>query len=79
IVAQRLIRDVSERYIPATEVMINTPYIAKLIARGEYSRIREAIDQSSNSAAHTFDANLLQLYQDGKITLEEALHNADSR
>lgn len=79
IVAQRLIRDVNERYIPATEVMINTPYIAKLIARGEYSRIREAIDQSSNSAAHTFDANLLHLYQDGKITLEEALHNADSR
>lgn len=79
IVAQRLIRDVNEHFIPATEVLINTPYIAKLIARGEYSRIHEAIDQSSSKAAHTFDANLLHLYQDGKITLEEALHNADSR
>lgn len=79
IVALRLIRDVDGNFIPATEVLINTPYITKLIARGEYSRIREAIDQSSNPAAHTFDAHLLSLYQDGKISIEEALQNADSR
>ncbi|GAA0684035.1 PilT/PilU family type 4a pilus ATPase [Marinobacterium maritimum] len=79
IVSLRLIRDIDGHFIPATEVLINTPYIAKLIARGEYARIREAIDQSSNSAAHTFDSNLLELYQNGRITLEEALRNADSR
>ncbi|GAA0785802.1 PilT/PilU family type 4a pilus ATPase [Marinobacterium sediminicola] len=79
IVSLRLIRDTHGHLIPATEVLINTPYIAKLIARGEYSRIREAIDQSSNSAAHTFDSNLLNLYREGRITLEEALRNADSR
>lgn len=79
IVALRLIRDVDGHFIPATEVLINTPYIAKLIARGEYSRIREAIDQSSNSAAHTFDSHLLALYQNGRIPLDEALRNADSR
>ena len=79
IVGLRLIRDVEGHFIPATEVLINTPYIAKLIARGEYSRIREAIDQSSQPAAHTFDANLLQLYEAGKITIEEALQHADSR
>lgn len=79
IVGLRLIRDVNAHFIPATEVLINTPYIAKLIARGEYSRIHEAIDQSSQPAAHTFDANLLHLYEEGKITIEEALQNADSR
>jgi len=79
IVSLRLVRNLDGHFIPATEVLINTPYIAKLIARGEYARIQEAIDQSSNSAAHTFDSNLLQLYQDGKISIEEALRNADSR
>lgn len=79
IVSLRLVKDVDGRFLPATEVMINTPYIAKLIARGEYSRIREAIDQSSSSASHTFDTRLLELYQAGRITLEEALRNADSR
>ncbi len=79
IVSLRLVRNAEGHFIPATEVLINTPYIAKLIARGEYSRIREAIDQGSNSAAHTFDSNLLELYQKGRINLEEALRNADSR
>lgn len=79
IVSLRLVRDTNGHFIPATEVLINTPYIAKLIARGEYARIGEAIEQSSNSAAHTFDSNLLELYQDGRISLEEALRNADSR
>ncbi len=79
IVALRLIHDTDGHFIPATEILINTPYIAKLIARGEYSRIREAIDQSSNSAAHTFDSDLFELYRKGRITLEEALRSADSR
>ena len=79
IVALRLIHDVDGNFIPATEVLINTPYINKLIARGEYSRIREAIDQSSSTSAHTFDTCLLNLYEAGKITIEEALQNAESR
>ncbi len=79
IVALRLIRDTEGKFIPATEVLINTPYITKLIARGEYSRLREAIDQSSNSSAHTFDTSLLHLYEAGKISIEEALQNAESR
>ncbi|MBR9828560.1 MAG: PilT/PilU family type 4a pilus ATPase [Oceanospirillales bacterium] len=79
IISLRLIRDVNGHFIPATEVLINTPYIAKLIARGEYARIREAIEQSSSSDAHTFDSHLLKLYQAERISLEEALRNADSR
>ncbi|MBV0931936.1 PilT/PilU family type 4a pilus ATPase [Marinobacterium weihaiense] len=79
IVTLRLIRDNTGHFIPATEVLINTPYVAKLIARGEFSRLAEAIEQSSSDAAHTLDSNLLRLYQQGRISLEEALRNADSR
>jgi len=37
------------------------------------------MDQSSDKGMQTFDQSLYGLYKDGKIELEEALTNADSR
>lgn len=79
IVSQRLIRDVDKHFIPATEVLINTPYVSELIGRGDFKQIRESMEQSSDTHTHTFDENLLELYAAGKISEEEVLHNADSR
>ncbi len=79
IVSQRLVRDTEQRFLPATEVLINTPYVAELIARGDFKRIREAMEQSSDPNTHTFDENLLELYSAGRISEEEVLRNADSR
>jgi twitching motility protein PilU len=41
--------------------------------------IKEAIMLSSERGIQSFDVALLKLYKDGRITLEEALTNADSR
>ena len=41
--------------------------------------VREAMEASSDPATHTFDADLLELFNQGKISEEEVLHNADSR
>lgn len=79
IVSQRLVRDVNKKFLPATEVLVNTPFVSELIGRGEFNRIREAMEQSSDPHTHTFDDNLLELYSAGKLTEEEVLHNADSR
>ncbi|WP_432698241.1 PilT/PilU family type 4a pilus ATPase [Marinobacterium sp. YM272] len=79
IVSQRLVRDVNKKFLPATEVLINTPYISELIGRGDFKEIREAMEQSSDPHTHSFDENLLELYSAGKISEEEVLHNADSR
>ncbi len=79
IISQRLVNGVDGRRAPAVEVMLNSPYIADLILKGEVEKIREAMEQSGDQDMCTFDASLLSLYQAGKITLEEALHHADSR
>ncbi|MBT00712.1 MAG: type IV pili twitching motility protein PilT [Oceanospirillaceae bacterium] len=79
IVSQRLVRDINGKYLPATEVLVNTPYVAELIARGDFKRIRETMEQSSDPGTHTFDANLLELYSVGRISEETVLQNADSR
>jgi len=79
IVSQRLVRDTQKRFLPATEVLVNTPFVSELIGRAEFNRIREAIEQSSDPHSHTFDEDLLELFSAGKISEEEVLHNADSR
>ena len=79
VVSQRLIPGLHEKLVPAVEVMLNSPYIADLIAKGEFSTIKEAMGNSTEIGMCTFDQALYQLYTEGRISLEEALHNADSR
>ena len=43
------------------------------------AQVKEAFSQSSESGMQTFDSALLELYKSGKIGMEEALANADSR
>lgn len=79
IISQRLVRDKSGRRIAAVEVMVNTPFMQDLILSKRIDEIRHAMDQSSDKGMQTFDQSLFKLYKDGKIELEEALTNADSR
>jgi twitching motility protein PilU len=79
VVAQRLIRGTKSRLVPATEVMLQSSYIADLIQKGEIDLIKPAIGKGSDQGMHSFDQSLYDLYVNGEITLEQALDNADSR
>jgi len=79
IISQRLIPDVRGKRCAAIEIMINTPSIADLILKGEISEIREAMAESGAKGMQSFDNALYKLYKEGKISLEEALKNAESR
>ncbi|MGH3184625.1 MAG: PilT/PilU family type 4a pilus ATPase, partial [Streptosporangiaceae bacterium] len=79
ILAQRLVMGKDKRRVAAVEVMINTPHIQNLIKRGDVVSIKEAINASSEQSIQSFDAALHVLYKQGRIELEEALANADSR
>jgi twitching motility protein PilU len=79
IVSQRLVRGKDGRRLAAVEVMVNTPFVQDLILSKRIDEIRHAMDQSSDKGMQTFDQSLYRLYQAGKIDLEEALNNADSR
>jgi twitching motility protein PilU len=79
IVSQRLIRSINGGMrTPAVEVMVNTRYIADLIEKGEIGQIKEAMDKSLSPGSQSFEQALLKLVQDGLISQEEALANADS-
>lgn len=79
IICQRLVRNLDGALFPATEVLINTPYVAELISRGETSRVREALESSSDVSSHSIDECLLELYSDGIIGVDEVIKHADSR
>lgn len=79
ILSQRLVRGRDGKRVAAVEVMLNTPHIAELINKGDISAVKEAVKESSERGMQNFDRALLKLYRDGRISLEEALANADSR
>lgn len=78
VVSQRLVRGVDGNLLPAVEVMINNNRIAELIRNGQVNEIKEAMENSLSKESQTFEQSLYKLYREGKITLDEAMLNADS-
>jgi twitching motility protein PilU len=77
-VSQRLISTVDKKRCAAFEVMLNSPRMAELIRGGDLTEIKELMKKSENAGMQTFDMDLYRLYQDGEISREVALRNADS-
>lgn len=79
IVAQQLIptRDGNGR-VAAIEILLNSPYVAELIKKGEVGSIKEVMEKSTDQGMQTFDKALFNLYQQGLINYADALHHADS-
>ncbi|MEE8094152.1 MAG: PilT/PilU family type 4a pilus ATPase [Gammaproteobacteria bacterium] len=78
---------ISQRLIPkenglgrvaAMEIMLASPLINDLIFRGEVAQIKEVMAKSTRLGMQTFDQALFRLYEDGVISYENALRNADS-
>jgi len=78
-ISQRLVKGTDGKRVAAVEVMLNTMYVSDLIRKGDIGKIKEAIDQSLEAGSQSFEQSLLQLYQAGRISRDEALQNADSR
>ena len=78
ILAQRLVKTEEGNRIAAVEILVNTPYISKLIREGEFHEIKEIMEKGHESGMKTFDQSLFELFKDRKIDLQAALANADS-
>ena len=79
VISMRLVRSArGSGRVPAVEVLVSTGLIRDYIINEEKTYlIREAIaNGSSQYGMQTFDQSLFALLQAGRITLEEAIHNA---
>lgn len=79
-ISQRLVpRETGIGRVAAMEIMLNSPLIADLIFKGEVGQIKEIMAKSTRLGMQTFDQALFALYDDGMISYEEAMRNADSK
>ena len=79
IIAQRLVRtEEANGRKAAIEILLNTPTIAERIFKGEFTELKSIMTNSRKLGMCTFDAALFDLYNDGSISYEEAIRNADS-
>ena len=78
IISQRLIPTIDNKRVAAVEVLLGNKTIQDLIMKGDTGGIKEIMTKSENLGMQTFDAALFKLHKAGKISLDEALKNADS-
>jgi twitching motility protein PilU len=79
IVSQRLVRTIDGKGRKAAiEILLNTPTISERIFKGEFHEIKGLMEKSRELGMRTFDWALFELYNDGHISYEEAIRNADS-
>jgi twitching motility protein PilU len=79
ILSQRLVKAKDNRRVAAMELLLNTPHIQELVKKGDVIGVKEAMRTTSERGIQTYDASLFSLVKQGRIDLEEALANADSR
>ncbi|TCB74690.1 PilT/PilU family type 4a pilus ATPase [Acinetobacter sp. ANC 3781] len=79
IISQRLVRTQDGRgRRAAIEILLNTPLIADNILKGQLHELKEIMKKSRELGMQTFDQALFDLYNQGAISYEESLRNADS-
>src|SRR6187399_3684627 len=80
LVSQRLVpREAGAGRIAAMEIMLNSPLIQDLIFKGKVQEIKDVMSRSNRVGMKTFDQALYELYEQGFISYEDALRNADSK
>ena len=79
VLSQRLVRSKENRRVAAVEVLLNTPHVQELIKKGDVIGVKEALRNTTERGMQNFDTALYALVKQGRIELEEALNNADSR
>ncbi len=77
-VAQRLVPKKTGGRVAAIEIMLNSPLISDLIFKGNVHEIKEIMKKSREQGMQTFDMALFEHYENGLISYEDAMRNADS-
>lgn len=79
VVSQRLVKTVDGKRTAAVEILLNTPRVIDLIATGRDDEILNALEEGKEIyGTQSFDQALLDLFNEGRISEEEALANATS-
>ena len=78
-ISQRLVKTADGKGRKAAmEILINTPIVADKLLKGEFHELKSIMSKSRELGMKTFDWSLFELYNEGTISYNEAIQNADS-
>lgn len=79
IVAQQLVPTADGKgRVAAIEILLNSPLVTDLIQRNEIGSLKEAMKKGKEMGMQSFDMALYELYKEDRITMDQAIHHADS-
>lgn len=79
-ISQRLLpRENAKGRVAVIEIMLNSPLISDMIFKGEVGEIKEVMKRSRDIGMQTFDQALFDAFEEGTISYQDALRNADSQ
>ncbi len=79
IISQRLVPDKTGRTcFPATEIMLGSSQMKKLLLANSANEVKFLIEKSGAYGMHTFDQDLLRMFEAGIISPQDALNSASN-
>lgn len=79
IIAQQLVPTADGKgRVAAIEILLNSPLVQDMIQRGEITGLKDAMKKGKEMGMQSFDMALYELFKEGKITMDQALHHSDS-
>ncbi|HMJ89019.1 MAG TPA: PilT/PilU family type 4a pilus ATPase [Candidatus Acidoferrum sp.] len=76
VICQRMVPTLDGKMAPACEIMLNTPVVRKMIEENRLDKLGAAIETGHDDGMQDFNKAVLELYNAGKISKEEAMAKA---
>lgn len=76
VVCQRMVPTLDGKMTPACEIMLNTPIVRKLIEENRLDKLSVAVETGVDDGMQDFNKAVLDLYNAGRISKEEAMLKA---
>ncbi|RTL32291.1 MAG: PilT/PilU family type 4a pilus ATPase [Burkholderiales bacterium] len=78
IVSQRLLKSTTGGRVPAVEVLLNTQLVSEMVAKGDFTGVKEALEKSMAEGSQSYEQDIARLINEGIVTRDEGLIHADS-
>jgi len=78
VICQRMVPTLDGKMTPACEVLLNTPVVRKLIEENRLDKLPVAVETGYDDGMQDFNKAVLDLYNAGRISKEEAMLKASN-
>jgi twitching motility protein PilT len=76
VICQRMVPTLDGKMTPACEIMLNTPVVRKMIEENRLDKLAAAIETGYDDGMQDFNRAVLNLYNEGRISKDEAMAKA---